>query len=401
MQTIRQHFTLACSYPVIFTRNAFGPGSPLMELLGAGPAPVRVLAVVDSGVLECWPGFRALLLKFTRGCAGKVLMVHPSLVIPGGEACKNDPSFVEAIRFAASRHRLCRHSFILAIGGGAVLDAAGFAAATAHRGIRLIRMPTTTLSMNDAGVGVKNGINAFGRKNFTGCFASPFAVVNDYEFLRRLPERELRCGIAEAVKVALIRDRDFFDWLYAARYDLARFDSEAMEQMIFRCAELHLGQIANGGDPFERGSSRPLDFGHWSAHRLEELTGGSMRHGEAVAIGVALDVLYSRRCGLLGDADVERTFSILETVGFRLYHGALEGMDVSLALAGFREHLGGELSVTLVERVGVGGEQGRLDPELYLSCIRALEARQRVREVADAGIEVPLDGSGRPGPLLS
>lgn len=400
MQTISQRFTVTCSYPVIFTRNAFSPGSPLMELLGSGPVPIRVLVVIDSGVLEHWPEFAGRLQDFAHDCGDRVLLADPPLVIPGGETCKNGWNWVDAIRIMVNRHRLCRHSFILAIGGGALLDVAGFAAATSHRGIRLVRMPTTTLSMNDAGIGVKNGINAFGRKNFTGCFAPPHAVVNDLDFLRHLPERELRCGIAEAVKVALIRDRAFFDWLHASRLELARFDGCAMEKMMVRCAELHLGHIATGGDPFENGSSRPLDFGHWSAHRLEELTRGAVRHGEAVAIGVALDALYSQRSGLIGEADLDHILATLEAVGFRLYHEALEGMDVPRALAAFREHLGGELSVTLLERVGHGVERSRVDPELYRSCISALDAREREREVGHGWIEVPFERAGDPGPLF-
>ena len=93
---------------------------------------------------------------------------------------------------------------MVAIGGGAVLDAVGYAAATAHRGVRLIRVPTTVLSQDDSAVGVKNGINAFGKKNFVGSFAPPHAVLNDFDLLRTLQDRDWRAGISEAVKVALL-----------------------------------------------------------------------------------------------------------------------------------------------------------------------------------------------------
>src|SRR5262249_48180532 len=153
-----------------------------------------------------------------------------------------------------------------------VLDAVGLVAATSHRGIRLIRVPTTVLAQNDSGVGVKNAVNLKGSKNFIGTFAPPFAVLNDLALIGNLPAREKIAGMAEAVKVALIRDAAFFQWLEQNIDALSLFERPAMAYMIRRCAEIHMRQIAEGGDPFESGSARPLDFGHWSAHKLESLT---------------------------------------------------------------------------------------------------------------------------------
>ena len=189
---------------------------------------------------------------------------------------------------------------MIAVGGGAVLDAVGLVAATTHRGVRLIRVPTTVLAQDDSGVGVKNGVNLYGVKNFCGTFAPPFAVLNDLDLLTPLAERDKIAGMAEAVKVALIRDGDFFAWLERHADDLITFQRPALAAMIRRCAELHMRQIAHGGDPFETGSARPLDYGHWSAHKLESLTKHHLRHGEAVAIGIALDARYSVLAGLLG-----------------------------------------------------------------------------------------------------
>ena len=149
---------------------------------------------------------------------------------------------------------------------------------------------------------MKNAINAFGFKNLLGTFAPPFAVINDFAFLDILPEREKRGGMAEAVKVALIRDADFFAWLEREADALARFQPNALDTLVQRCARRHMHQIAHGGDPFETGSARPLDYGHWSAHKLEGLTRHALRHGEAVAIGVALDARYSVLAGCSGKA---------------------------------------------------------------------------------------------------
>jgi len=238
----------------------------------------------------------------------------------------------------------------------------GLAAATAHRGVRHVRIPTTTLAQCDSGVGVKNGINAFGKKNFIGTFAPPFAVINDFLMLASLSPRDKRAGYAEAVKVALIRDAEFFEELERDAARLREFDPVAMQRLIHRCAELHLDHISTSGDPFETGSARPLDFGHWSAHKLEQLSEYKIRHGEAVAIGLALDTIYSRDAGYIDASSAERVLSLLEALGFELFASELRHSNSEhslLVLEGleeFREHLGGELTITLINAIGRGFE---------------------------------------------
>ena len=402
MRTIQQAFAVSYSFPVIFTRAAFSRDNPVLLrlLLDSGAEMPRVLTVVDSELLRVFPPLLEKLYAFAKAHAGAMQFLVPPLEMRGGEGCKDGPAEVEKVHALVEKHGLCRHSFILAIGGGAVLDAAGFAAATAHRGVRLIRMPTTTLAMNDAGVGVKNAINAFGRKNFTGSFAPPFAVVNDFDFLNCLPARELRAGMAEAVKVALVRDRAFFDFLHASRAELAAFEPAAMQRMIISCAQLHLEHIRTSGDPFEFGSSRPLDFGHWSAHKLEELTRGEIRHGEAVAIGISLDSLYAHHLGLLGEIELGRILATLEGIGFRLYHPALERIDVEEALGQFREHLGGALSIPLPNGIGDKVDRQEIDAGLYRRCISTLAARKKETEETDDQTGMRHDLAGDPRYLL-
>jgi len=151
-------------------------------------------------------------------------------------------------------------------------------------------------------------------------------VLNDSDFLRTLQPRDKIAGIAEAVKVALIRDRMFFEWLEAKAGALRECEGTAMARMIRRCAELHMRQIAQGGDPFETGSARPLDYGHWSAHKLEALTAHELRHGEAVAIGLALDARYSVQIGMLPAGGEDRVHALLKRLGFHLWHAALESL---------------------------------------------------------------------------
>lgn len=374
MRMLEQRFTVHHAFPVYFSRNVLRAEDPLLAavLLRGGAGVHKVLCFADSGVLASCPGLGHRLREYAESHRDFMELCGPVEPVAGGERCKTAPEVVAAIHRRIQEYRLCRHSFVLAIGGGAVLDAVGYAAAVAHRGLRLIRMPTTVLGQNDAGVGVKNGINAFGRKNFVGTFAPPFAVINDLDFLQTLPPRDLRAGMAEAVKVALIMDRQFFDALFAQRFDLAAFQPRPMEEMIVRCASLHMNHIGTGGDPFETGSARPLDFGHWSAHKLEEITGGAVGHGEAVAIGIALDSLYSQRLGLIEEGELKKILTLLADLGLPLYHPSLALLDIGRALGEFREHLGGKPSITLLTGIGRKKEVEAIDTALMASCIDGL-----------------------------
>ena len=274
-----------------------------------------------------------------------------------------------------------RHAFVIIIGGGAVLDMAGYAAGTTHRGLRVIRVPTTVLSQGDGGVGVKTGINAHGVKNFLGTFTPPFAVINDRQFLRTLPRRDALAGVAEAVKVAIIRDASFFESMERRVAAIHSADTSTIADVVEQAARLHLTHIAQGDDPFEFGTSRPLDLGHWSAHKLEMLTQGELRHGEAVAIGMAIDTRYAEQSGLLSTRELERVVGLLEGVGLATWHPGLDQIDghgAPAVLAGldeFREHLGGELTLIMPEAIGRVTEIHAVDTDRMLDAIAWLKER--------------------------
>ncbi|MCE9592276.1 MAG: 3-dehydroquinate synthase [Planctomycetes bacterium] len=355
---------------VRFTRGVFDlDNACLAELLPRESDSTRLAVFIDSGVTADRPELSRQIEAYAR---------HHSLppmtglhAVPGGEVCKNDPTLLQRILQAMHDGRLCRKSYAVAIGGGAVLDAVGFAAATTHRGVRLVRLPTTTLAQADSGVGVKCGVNAFGKKNFLGVFAVPWAVVNDPQFLDTLTDRDWVAGLSEAVKVGLLKDAPLFDRIEAGAAALRRREDEAALPVIQRSAELHLRHITNGGDPFETGASRPLDFGHWSAHRLEQLTGFAVRHGEAVAIGLAIDVTYAGLAGLLSDRDRRRVIDCLRALGFDLSHPLLADADALLpGLDDFREHLGGELVLTMVCGPGQPVDVRDIDPAMMRQAIQ-------------------------------
>lgn len=379
---IQQEISIAYSFPVIFTRNLLASENPVLAevLATAGPEPHRVLAFLDQGAVQTHPALPVALQEYAQAHAESMTLAAPPLLVPGGERAKGDLEVANMVLEAVYTHKLCRQSFILALGGGAVLDAVGFAAATAHRGVRLVRLPSTVLAQNDAGVGLKNGINLFGRKNFWGSFAPPFAVINDFALLDGLDPRDLRAGVAEAVKVACIRDRDFFQRLQAQRFELAGLESAPMESMVRDCAAAHLRHIATCGDPFELGSARPLDFGHWSAHALEEASQGAIRHGEAVAMGIALDSVYSQLSDMLPADELDMILGLLHDLQLPLTHPLLETMDMPAAVESFREHLGGCLHISLLEAIGRGVEVTSLDMERMRQAREELFKRARALE---------------------
>ena len=379
-----QRFSVPFEYPVYFADSIFSVDNPTVANCLAQPGGAdnhRAIVFIDEGVTGAMPALSAEVSRYFEVYEKQIRLACAPITVSGGEQIKNDPTGVKNMLKVVADHRIDRHSYVIAIGGGALLDAVGLVAATSHRGIRHVRIPTTVLAQNDSGVGVKNGINLFGQKNYAGTFAPPYAVFNDYRFIRTLSDRDKLAGMAEAVKVALIRDNSFYQWLTHNAAPLALFDERAMQYMIRRCAELHMHQIAMGGDPFETGSARPLDYGHWAAHKLESLTKYELRHGEAVAIGLALDTRYSVCCGLLNPGADEQVCDLLENLGFSLWHDSLNTtnengeLSVLQGLNDFREHLGGQLTITLLEDIGVGVEVNSIDHQLVRQAISWLKHR--------------------------
>ncbi|GAC1525182.1 MAG: 3-dehydroquinate synthase [Sediminibacterium sp.] len=369
MSYLQQTFSVSFAYRVFFTEHLFAPDNQLFRnylYSGKTDNVKKVFFVIDEGVVQQHTSLKNQVESYFKSETAFKL-VEDILVIPGGEQAKNNDQFFYQIVNAIDQYGIDRHSYIVAVGGGAVLDLVGYAAAVSHRGIRHIRIPTTVLSQNDSGIGVKNGINYAGKKNFLGTFAPPAAVFNDSFFLTTLTDEEWRSGISEAVKVALIRDNPFFRWIAENAGALTGRNMEAMQYLVRQCARLHMEHIA-GGDPFEMGSSRPLDFGHWSAHKVEQLSGFTIRHGEAVALGIALDSAYSFVSGRLAEADAKTIVYLLKDLGFAITHPLMDIKDgqspIIKGLNEFREHLGGKLTIMLLNGIGKGEEVNELDIEL-------------------------------------
>ncbi|WLD69935.1 3-dehydroquinate synthase [Pseudomonas sp. OVF7] len=380
-QALHGRFEVRYDYPVVFTDHLFAPLNPCLhrQLTAQHSGPVTVLVFADEQLLLSTPHLLEEIDSYFAAYPDLHLQAAP-IALPAGELSKH-AQVLERLYSDMLQHGLDRHCYVLALGGGAVLDAVGYACATFHRGIRLIRIPSTVLAQNDAGIGVKNGINAFGQKNLLGAFYPATAVLNDFQLLTSLTRRDQIAGLAEAVKVALIKDRAFFEWMEQHADALAHFDHAASRYAIRRCAELHLHHITGAGDPFERGNGRPLDYGHWAAHKLENLSHHRLRHGEAVAVGMALDGVYANALGLLGDADIERIMQLLLTLGFNLCPPELALRDaqgrspVLLGLEEFRQHLGGQLSIPMLCRIGESVDLHEIDNAKMEAALQRLLSR--------------------------
>jgi 3-dehydroquinate synthase len=384
---VHQKITVSWEFPVVFTHHLFALQNPVLSsTLGRlnENRRHRVVVYVDSHLLDSKPDLAAQIQTYFAAHTETLELVAPPQRVPGGESSKNDFRYAESVIRQLLEWRMDRQSFVLVVGGGAVLDAIGFAAALVHRGLRLIRIPTTVLAQNDAGVGVKNAVNYLG-KNAIGTFAPPFAVLNDFEFLRSLPDRDWLCGVAEAFKVAIIRDRVFFEDLCANAPRYPRRDFAAMTDLVARCAQMHLDHIRTNGDPFEYGTARPLDFGHWSAHKLELLSQFRISHGEAVAAGVLLDSLYATRMGWISEAECERIDAGLRQSGFALWFEEFELRDgagkrlVFEGLRDFQEHLGGDLCVTFPKGLGARFEVHHIELEVMEACLVDLKNRKSLQ----------------------
>jgi 3-dehydroquinate synthase len=381
-----QAFAVPFTYPVHFARDVFNPASPLLASVFGPPEPGRPhrLAVfVDDGVVRATPRLPARITSYFARRRGFALLAPPE-VIAGGERAKDGWHGVQHVMTQLGNLHLCRHSYVVAVGGGCLLDMVGFAASLVHRGVRLVRLPTTVLAQNDAGVGIKNGMNAHGLKNFVGTFAPPHAVIDDFDFLDTLDDAHWRGGISEAFKVAIIKDASFFGWLERHAARLARRDAGAMEQLVRRCAVLHLQHIGASGDPFEQGAARPLDFGHWAAHKLEALSGFTIGHGQAVAIGVALDSYYAAARGMISLAERDRIVQAMQRAGLPVccpwitVPGRSRRLAILDGLAEFREHLGGRLTITLPRGIGDRVEVHAMDGRIIARGVRWLQRLGKV-----------------------
>ncbi|MFM8585870.1 MAG: 3-dehydroquinate synthase [Gammaproteobacteria bacterium] len=290
------------SYPIYIGDGLLRDVTWLGDVLKA-----RKAAIVTNDVVA--PLYAATLHDARQGAETY------DIVLPDGESHKTLAT-VSTIFDRLIDHRFARDDVIVALGGGVIGDMAGFAAACYQRGMAFIQIPTTLLAQVDSSVGGKTGVNHPLGKNMIGAFHQPRAVVIDLATLRSLSSRELRAGLAEVVKYAVICDPKFFDWLESNAEKLLTGDVDALGYAIHHSCKTKATIVAR--DEREHGERALLNFGHTFGHAIESVTGYSRwLHGEAVAAGMLMATSLSERCGLISGRDVARVALLLQRLGLR------------------------------------------------------------------------------------
>ncbi len=375
---IEQKFNVSYFYKIFFTKNLFDINNKIfLNIIKKKKERKKIIVIIDNGILKYNEFIIEKIINYCNYYNEFIFLKMNPIVLEGGENIKNNFEINNYIYKIINENDICRHSYVVAIGGGALLDSVGYSSSTSHRGVRLIRVPTTVLSQNDSGVGVKNGINYFLKKNFIGTFSPPYAVINDSDFLYSLTDRDWISGVSEAIKVSLIKDFNFFYFIKNNVKNLLNRNIEIMEKLIYRCAQLHIEHIS-GLDPFEFGSSRPLDFGHWAAHKLEMLTKGNLSHGEAVAIGISLDVTYSYLSGFINKIYWLEIINVFLDLKFSIFVEEMISDDninefLILGIKEFQEHLGGNLTIMMLKNIGEGVNVNFIDNNLLFESIKLLK----------------------------
>ncbi|GAL05858.1 3-dehydroquinate synthase [Photobacterium aphoticum] len=288
------------SYPIsigaeLFTNPALF--SPAMS------ASQRVVVISNDTVA---PLYADQVMNTLRGLCRDVAL----LSLPDGEQYKSLETFNQIMTFLLEGN-YARDTVIVALGGGVIGDVVGFAAASFHRGVDFIQVPTTLLSQVDSSVGGKTAVNHPLGKNMIGAFYQPKAVVIDNRCLHTLPAREFAAGMAEVIKYGIIADAPFFAWLEENMEKLQALDGDALNYAIKRCCQIKADVVA--ADEKESGVRALLNLGHTFGHAIEAQMGyGNWLHGEAVAVGTVQAARTAYYQGLLSEADVERIIRLLK-----------------------------------------------------------------------------------------
>lgn len=287
------------SYPILIGEGLLAEAGQRLARLGFS----RRVAVVSNPTVA---GFYADALMAGLRSAGFEPLL---LTVPDGEEYKSLDSY-QTLMTALIEAGLDRSSGLIALGGGVVGDLTGFVAATYLRGIPFVQIPTSLLAQVDSSVGGKTGVNHPLGKNLIGAFYQPKAVLIDVATLKTLPEREFRAGLAEVVKYGVIRDRKFFNWLGKQREKILAQDAEALVRLVEISCQTKADIVEN--DEKEKGLRAILNFGHTYGHVVEALSGyGTVRHGEAVAIGMVVAAGIARNLGYCSESDVEALRNLL------------------------------------------------------------------------------------------
>lgn len=377
-------FSGSCEFPVRFARGALRAASRelLAVLRRREPfARHRVLFVVDAGLAKARPAVVEAAAGYARAHRGSLELAAAPLVVPGGESAKERDELGRWLRARLLAAGLDRRSHVVIIGGGALLDAAGFVAATTAGGLRATRMPSTLAAQAAACVSLRSAIHVPGARDAKGCLAPPFGVVVDSALLEGLDERERASGLACAAAAALAGDADFFHWLCDHAVALAAGEREPLETLVRWSLRLALAR-ASEQDALACGGQPAPGPGEWAGRAVEELCAGRLRWGECLAVGLAVDLLLSRElCGLDPHA-CEGALGLLRRLSLPAWDRCLEletdGRPALLeSLEQSRRRAAGQLCVPLLHDIGQTLELDAVDEAAVVRAVETLKRRPR------------------------
>ena len=271
------------------------------------------------------------------------------IVLPSGEINKTLET-VTTIYDRLAEERFTRKSLLIALGGGVICDLTGFAAATYMRGIPFAQVPTTLLSQVDASIGGKTGFDYKGYKNMIGAFHMPSVVYINTSVLKTLPEREIRSGLAEVIKAALIKDAAFYEWLKENRRDILELEPKALSRMIGTAVRIKQAVVES--DPYEKGERMLLNFGHTIGHAVEKARGFSLTHGECVAIGMAAADRISVALDLMSERTAEEILETLKAFGLPVTFDGASAEDVLDNTKSDKKRRSGAIRFVLLDEIG-------------------------------------------------
>lgn len=342
---MHRDWSIDACLPAQYVVSLLNP-SERQQRLAAGVASVHPRGVAqivsDPVVWELWGAELAETLSEVG------IRCNPCLV-PAGERAKTVPEVLQVIE-ALDRAGVARRQPVVAFGGGSVLDLAGFAASMLRRGVPHIRVPTTLLAAVDASIGVKTGVNHLGKKNYLGSYHPPATVLIDLHFLTSLPPREVSNGLAEMLKVALVRDRILYDELAGADSLWHVVSDSAWAALVSRAIDPMVSELSV--NLWEQDLERVLDFGHTFSPAIELATASSVSHGEAVAIDIALSCALSAVRGLLPASVAEGILRTIRRLHLPLHADVVTDGLLVQALDAASSHRGGDQRVPLLRAVG-------------------------------------------------
>ncbi|HUU43470.1 MAG TPA: 3-dehydroquinate synthase [Planctomycetota bacterium] len=323
-------------------RIAGGLVARVGEVLATLAKGGRVAVVTDANV---GPRYADAVVRSLESSGFTTCVV----TVPAGESSKSVAELAK-LWDAFVAFEMDRGSTVAALGGGVVGDLAGFAAATFMRGVRCVQIPTTMLAAVDSSVGGKTAIDLASGKNLVGAFHQPAAVLIDPELLRTLPGRELAAGLAEVIKHGVIRDADFFARLERDIAKLLELDASVTADVIGRNCEIKAEVVS--ADERESGPRAILNYGHTVGHALETTSGERLVHGEAVAIGMAVESVVAEKLGRIGTDVTARQNALLSRAGLPTSTGAVDLDAVMTTMRRDKKARSGRLNVVLPTRIG-------------------------------------------------